>query len=74
MLKNELIAGLPGSTTFEVASEFASFDVMSLPVQYASGLKEAHPHSNLRFLTIPSLEVSSNKIKQQMMRINGLTH
>ena len=57
-----IIPGLPGSTTFEVASEFASFDIMALPVQYASGIKEALPHLNLRFLTLPSLEISSNEI------------
>ena len=52
--------GLHGSTIFQVAFEFTSFEV---PVQYASGLKEAHPHSNLRVLTLPSLQVSSNEIK-----------
>ena len=47
-------AGLHGSTTLEVAFEFASFDIVALPVQHASGLQEAHPHSNSRFLTLPS--------------------
>ena len=54
--------GLHGSTSFEVASKFASFDILALPVQHASGLKEAHPYSNLRVLTLPSLKVSSNEI------------
>ena len=48
-------AGLHGNTIFQVASEFASFNVMAIPVQYASRL-------NLRILTLPNLEASSNKI------------
>ena len=32
-----LQTGLPGSTPYATASEFASFDVMALPVQNASG-------------------------------------
>ena len=67
-------SGLPGSTTFEVASKFASFDVMALPVQYASSLKEAPSHSNLHILTLPSLEASRNEIYLQRIPINGLTH
>ena len=37
------LSGVPGSTTYATAFEFASFDVMALPVQNASGHKEALP-------------------------------
>ena len=35
---NGFIAGFPGRTLVDNASVFASFDVMALPVQYASGV------------------------------------
>ena len=51
-------SGLPGSTSYATAFEFASFDVMALPVQNASGQKEALPLQNMRVLKLPGLKVT----------------
>ena len=53
-----LLPGLPGSTHYATAFEFASFGVMALPVQNASSHKEALPLQNMRVLTLPGLKVT----------------